>query len=89
VIQRELDLFAGSGPDGDRPGGAFAGRPRLAAANKIDAIDDPGRLERLRERLARDEIPLYPISAVTGAGVPALLEGLWRVISRGAGEDDA
>ncbi len=88
VIERELELFAGSGPDADRSASAFAGRPRLAAANKIDAIDDPGRLERLRERLARERIPLYPISAVTGAGVPALLEALWRTISSGEQEDD-
>jgi len=89
VIQRELDLFAGRDPGADRSASAFAGRPRVAAANKIDAIDDPGRLERLRERLARERIPLYPVSAVTGAGVPALLEALWRAISRGESEDEA
>lgn len=87
VIQHELDLFAGTGFDA-RPGtSAFAGRPRLAAANKIDALDDPGRLARLAQRLATARIPLYPISAVTGEGVPALLQALWRVMVH-AGEDD-
>jgi len=81
VIQRELNLFAGTGFDA-RPGAsAFAGRPRLAAANKIDALDEPERLARLAERLAAERIPLYPISAVTGEGVPELLRALWRVMA--------
>lgn len=82
VIQRELDLFAGSGPQADPEAGVFAGRPRLAVANKIDALDEPGRLDRLRERLSDAHVSLYPISAVTGEGVPALLEALWRLMAR-------
>ena len=87
VIQRELDLFAGSHPQADAPASAFAGRPRLAVANKIDALDEPERLARLGQRLEGARIPLFPISAVTGAGVPALLEALWRIIARGPADD--
>jgi GTP-binding protein len=73
VIQRELELYA------DAP---FARRPRLAAANKIDVLEDADRLARLREHLARVDVPLFPISAVTGEGVPALLEAMWREVTR-------
>ncbi len=86
VIERELELFAGAHPDQD--GSPFAGRPRLAAANKMDALDEPERLDRLRARLEQTGVALYPISAVTGEGVPALLEALWRAIARAAHPDD-
>jgi GTP-binding protein len=79
VIRRELARFTGS--DAERPV-ALADRPQIAAANKIDVLDDPGRLERLREHLASVDVPVYPISAVTGTGVPALLEAMWREVSR-------
>ena len=89
VLERELALFPGSAPDEAR-GHPFTGRPRLAAANKMDALDEPARLNRLRARLAAAGVALYPISAVTGEGVPALLEALWRVVARAepAGDDD-
>jgi GTP-binding protein len=86
VIQRELGLFAGSGPLANPSAGVFTGRPRLVAANKIDAIDDPARLARLGERLADVGVPLYPISAVTGEGVSALLQALWRVMAGDSAE---
>ena len=78
VITRELEQFAGSGDD---TAVALSAKPRIAAANKIDAMDDPDRLERLRTHLEAAGVDLYPISAVTGAGVPALLEAMWRVIA--------
>jgi GTP-binding protein len=71
VVQRELALY------GDAP---FATRPRLAAANKIDALDDRDRLTTLASHLRARDIPFFPISAVTGEGVPALLEAMWREI---------
>jgi GTP-binding protein len=87
VIQRELELFVGTGSHADSTARAFAGHRRLAAANKIDVLDDPSRLERLGQRVADAGIPLYPISAVTGEGVPALLQALWRAVS-GTDEED-
>ena len=50
----------------------------IVAANKIDALDDPDRLERLEAHLQRPGIPLYPVSAATGEGLPLLLEAVWR-----------
>jgi hypothetical protein len=28
-------------------------------------------------------VQVFPVSAVTGAGVPALLEAMWREVARG------
>jgi len=61
----------------------LADKPRLAAANKIDALDEPDRLSRLRARLADTGIAFHPISAVTGEGVQTLLEAMWRVVADG------
>jgi GTP-binding protein len=81
VISRELELFAGSGDD---MAVALAQKPRIAVANKIDALDDPNRLKSLAKHLKKAGVPLYPISAVTGEGLPALVEALW-VLSREVG----
>jgi len=80
VITRELELFAGGGDD---TAVVLANKPRLAAANKIDALDDPERLRRLTRHLKKLDVPLYPISAVTGEGIPALLEAMWREVAAG------
>ncbi len=82
VITRELDHFV-SDDDGTVP---LAAKPQIAAANKIDAMDDPSRLERLREHLSERGIPLFPVSAVTGEGMAPLLEAMWRNISQAAHE---
>jgi GTPase len=80
IITRELALFPGRDASGER----LQDKPLIAAANKIDALDDPSRLERLGEHLRRAGIPLYPVSAATGEGVPALLEAMWTQVSRHA-----
>src|SRR5574338_461855 len=88
VIQRELELYRGKGrktgtaalSDGGSPERGtvplFAGKPRIVAANKMDALDDPDRLARLEKHLHSRGVPLYKISGVTGEGVPALLEAM-------------
>jgi GTP-binding protein len=80
VIMRELALFPGRDASGEQ----LADKPMVVAANKIDALDDPGRLERLREHVAKQGFPLFAVSAVTGDGVPALLETVWQAIARHA-----
>jgi len=74
TITRELELFPGRDAAGER----LQDKPVVVAANKIDALDDPSRLERLREHLQRLGIPLYPVSAATGEGLPLLLEAAWK-----------
>ena len=51
----------------------FAVLPFIVVATKIDALDDPERLEHLRKRAREDEKPFFAISSVTGAGVRELI----------------
>ncbi len=81
VICRELEQFAGAGDD---TAVALADKPRLAVANKIDVLEEPDRLRRLEKHLKKLEIPLYPISSVTGEGLTALVEAMWREVARPA-----
>jgi GTP-binding protein len=70
TVRRELTLF--------QPG--FAARPQLVAANKMDAVnlaEDAARVLDLEKRAAKLGLPFFRISAVTGAGVPELLEAIW------------
>ena len=78
VICRELERF--SGVD-DGAAGMLAGKPRIAAANKIDALDEPERLAGLARHLEAVHVPLFPVSAVTGEGLPALVDEMWRQVS--------
>jgi GTPase len=67
TVRRELELF--------RP--ELAAKPQVVAANKIDALDDEARVKALQKRAKALKLPFYRISAVTGAGVPDLLEAAW------------
>jgi GTP-binding protein len=78
VIVRELDLFPGRDASGER----LAEKPTLAAANKIDALDEPERLERLEAHLRKLGVPLYAVSAATGEGMDQLLEAVWREVAQ-------
>jgi GTPase len=77
VIARELELFPGRDASGER----LADKPVIVAANKIDALDEPDRLERLRGHLRERDVPLFAVSAVTGEGLQALLEAAWRQVA--------
>jgi GTP-binding protein len=72
ILRRELELFRAE----------LLERPQLVAANKIDALDDPGRLAQLEAKAAEWRLRVFPISAVTGQGVPSLLEAMWRGMTR-------
>ena len=76
IIRRELALYE---PDtgaelGHTP---IAQRAQIVAPSKLDALDDPERLEKLVRHVEGLGLPCYPISAVTREGVSALLEALW------------
>ena len=79
VITRELELFPGRDVSGER----LSDKPVIVAANKMDALDEPDRLERLRAHLQGLGIPLYPVSAATGDGLSPLLEAVWREVAAG------
>ncbi len=72
VINGELRAFSA----------ILGGKAQIVAGNKTDALGDPTRLAALRDLCARTSVPFYPISAVTGAGVQALLEGAWDLLER-------
>jgi GTPase len=82
IIRRELALFgAPDGRESDEARSDLAAKPQIAAPNKIDALPDPDRLDRLTARLRELGIPAFPISAVTGEGVQPLLEAMWRELA--------
>ena len=73
TIRRELDLY--------RP--ELAAKPAIAAANKMDVVTDTAAVDRLEAHLAPLGVTLHRISAVTGEGVGALLEDMWRHLQAG------
>jgi GTP-binding protein len=78
VIVRELELFPGRDASGER----LQDKPMIVAANKIDALDDPSRLQLLRARVEALGLPFHAVSAASGEGVPALLEAVWSALER-------
>jgi GTPase len=82
TIDRELALY----------GGALAGKPRITALNKIDALDDAERTER-RAVLEAVAGPVMLISGVSREGVTDMLRALRseidedRLRHREAGEE--
>jgi GTPase len=53
-------------------------RPQIVVATKMDALDEPERLEALRERAAKDRRQFFQISAVTNEGVKNLVDAVSR-----------
>ena len=85
VITRELELFPGRDATGER----LSEKPVLAVANKIDALDDPDRVTRLREHVEKLGVAFYTASAATGEGIDALLEVIWREVAASRERADA
>jgi GTP-binding protein len=74
IIRDELAQFPVDEAMGSLP---LAERPQIVAANKMDALDEPERLARLRTHVERMGLPFHEISAATGDGLPSLLEAVW------------
>jgi GTP-binding protein len=87
AIVRELELFPRGAereegvPASDVSGERLADKPVIAVANKIDALDDPDRLERLRAHVEKLGVPFHAASGATGEGMDALLEAIWREVA--------
>ena len=71
------ELFPGRDASGER----LTDKPMLVAANKIDALDEPERLERLRGTCPQLGFALTCIGESPGEGLPLLLEAVWRGIA--------
>jgi GTPase len=72
VINRELAAYDSQ----------LASRPQIVVATKIDALDEPDRLERLRQRARQDERQFFAISSVTGAGVRELMNSVGQEVEQ-------
>jgi GTP-binding protein len=59
---------------------AVAAKPQIVVANKIDALDDASRVDRLEKHAKRFGLLCHRISGSTGEGVSELLEATWRHI---------
>jgi GTP-binding protein len=66
TINRELELYDPQ----------LAERPQIVVATKIDALDEPERLESLRRRVESDGREFYEISAVSNRGVRELVNAV-------------
>jgi GTP-binding protein len=54
----------------------LATRPQFVVATKIDALDEPERLESLKQRAIADNKPFFAISSATNEGVRGLLNAI-------------
>jgi GTPase len=74
VLNRELKRFS---PE-------LARKPQVVAANKMDLPEARARLARFAASLRARGVPVFPISAATGEGVPTLLDAVATVVFGGA-----
>jgi GTPase len=82
IIRRELALYTPPNETrADRV--SLADRPQIVVANKVDALDDPDRLARLKARAAELGLAFLAISGATGAGIDELLEATWQYVAAG------
>src|SRR5258705_6355739 len=58
-----------------------AAKPMIVAATKMDAVDDPARVDALEQHVRDRGLPCVRISAVAGTGIDELLEMMWRQIA--------
>ena len=58
----------------------LAARPQVVVATKIDALDEPERLESLKRQAASDRRPFYAISSATGQGIRELVNAMARTL---------
>jgi GTP-binding protein len=62
----------------------LAERPQMVVGTKLDALDDPARLDRLRAIAAADGRPFFAISSVTGKDVAELVAAVARALDQAA-----
>ena len=69
IVRGELEKYSDT----------LAAKPELIVANKLDIVgrDDPPELEALRKELGRE---VLGISAVSGSGIPAVVNRMWELL---------
>jgi GTP-binding protein len=58
----------------------LAERPQIVVATKLDAVDEPERVARLKERARKDRKPFFEISSVTNTGTKELVFAIARML---------
>ncbi len=58
----------------------LADKPMIVVASKIDACQEPARIEAIREKARSARMPFFEISSVTGAGIEELRFALRDVL---------
>ena len=73
TLRKELELYL---PE-------LAANPQLVVANKVDAAgpEQEAAIKSLDKRARALKLPFFRISGVTGAGVPELVEAMWRTLA--------
>lgn len=71
ALRKELELYDS----------ALAARGEIVVVNKLDLPDTRKRLASLKRAFSRRGVRLIGISAVTGEGIPELLEEIWRLLA--------
>lgn len=66
TVNRELEAYK---PE-------LAKRPQIVVATKIDALDEPGRLENLQQHVEAKGLPFFAISSATNAGTKELVSAV-------------
>ncbi len=66
VVMQELASFS---PD-------LAAKPMIVVATKLDAAQDPERIDSLRRMAEERGLPFFAISSATGQGLDALIRGM-------------
>ena len=62
-------------------------RPQIVVATKIDALDEPKRLDDLKKRAKKDRKPFFSISSVTNHGVKELINAVSAALNQFTTED--
>ena len=66
----------------------LATRPQIVVATKIDALDEPERLESLERKARDDQKPFFAISSATGEGVRELVNAMAAKLEELSGEQN-
>ena len=70
IINNELELYS---PE-------LRQKKQIVAANKTDLIDDPKKLEELKEAIEKEGYDFYPICTLSGEGTRPLMEAVWKLL---------
>ena len=70
IINNELELYSEALPK----------KKQIVAGNKIDLIQDEGKLAALKEAIEGEGYEFFPICTLTGEGIRPLMERVWQVL---------